>query len=148
MKVILKKDVPGVGKRGEEKQVADGYAGNYLIPRGLAVPASAGAAKSVAEVRQAEVNRERKARQAARQAAKKLRKGPLVFEEKATPSGTLYSGVSARTVADRAGRLTGLRDVRAELERPIKEPGRYRVRLVLDKNTSVEAECIVRPLEQ
>ncbi|MDR7455272.1 MAG: 50S ribosomal protein L9, partial [Armatimonadota bacterium] len=57
MKVILLKDVPGTGAAGEVKEVKDGHARNYLIPRGLAMPASEGAVRSLAGRKQAEQRR-------------------------------------------------------------------------------------------
>ena len=57
MKVILSKDVAGTGKAGEVKDVADGYARNYLIPRKLAIPASGGALRTVEQKKAAEQKR-------------------------------------------------------------------------------------------
>jgi len=53
MKVVLLRDVPHLGRSGEVKEVADGYARNYLIPKGLAVPATEGLIRHAAETRQA-----------------------------------------------------------------------------------------------
>ncbi|MBY6275929.1 50S ribosomal protein L9, partial [Symbiobacterium thermophilum] len=60
MKVILKADVKGTGKKGQTVEVADGYARNYLIPRGLAVAASEGALRSIEAERKAQQEKQQR----------------------------------------------------------------------------------------
>jgi large subunit ribosomal protein L9 len=148
MKVILLKDVRGVGKRGDAKEVADGYAGNFLIPQGLATPASAGLAKGIEASKEADKSRARKERTRARNAARKIRGEALVFEEKVSPAGKLYSAVTKEKIAAAVGGLSDVSGIKVELDRPIKETGEYIVKIILDNEVVVDAVCIVRPNEE
>lgn len=147
MKVILTTDVRGVGKRGDEKEVADGYAGNYLFPRKLAVPASAGAAKGVQEAKDAERSREKRSRSRARNAARILRREPLVFDARVSPAGKLYSAVSKADISAAVERLTGVSGCGVGIGKAIKEPGKHNVKIILDSDTAVDVVCDVRPIE-
>ncbi len=71
MKVVLLKDVPGLGKMDTAVDVADGYARNYLIPRGLAIPASSNELKRVSELREVEKRKEMREEEKAREDARK-----------------------------------------------------------------------------
>lgn len=144
MRIILTANVNGVGRKGDEKDVSDGHARNFLVPRGLAVPATVGAARNIAEARQSERNRDKKARSRVREAARLLRREPLVFTEKVTPAGKLYSAVSAKMIGDRVGELTGVAGAKVELDRPLKEPGEHKVRIILDDKTVADAICVIR----
>ena len=83
MRVILLKDVPGQGKRGDILNVAEGYARNYLLPRGLASEASKGKIKELAERRQASAMREEKMRQEAAELAARLESLTVIVRTKA-----------------------------------------------------------------
>ncbi len=129
MEVLLLKDVKRLGKAGEVRQVADGYARNYLIPRGLAAPASAGA------VREAQANLEARARRAEKEQAEAQRLAgqlsgvTLTFKARAGESGRLYGSVTPADIADEIKKQTGKTVDRRKiaLEEPIRELGIYRV---------------------
>ena len=148
MKVILLTDVKGVGRKGDKKEVADGYAGNFLVPRGLAAPATSGVVRGVEEAKAVERKKSVRARSRARSVARTLRKEPLIFEEKVSPAGTLYSAVTGEKIVAAVRPLAGDIDIKVELDRPIKEPGEHRVRITLNNDTTVDARCTVRSSEE
>jgi large subunit ribosomal protein L9 len=100
MRVILLKDVPGQGKRGDILNVAEGYARNYLFPRGLASEASKGKIKELAERRQASAMREEKMRQEAAELAVRLESLTVVVRTKAGEGGRLFGSVNNKDIAD------------------------------------------------
>ncbi|MEA3249242.1 MAG: 50S ribosomal protein L9 [Patescibacteria group bacterium] len=145
MKVILLANVKGVGKKGDIKEVADGHAGNFLIPRGLAAAATSGAVRNVEEAKVVARKKKGRARAGAKSVARMLRKEPLVFEERISSAGKLYSAVSRKKIATEIDRLAGDIEIKVDLDRPIKEPGEHRVKIILNNNTTVDARCVVRP---
>src|SRR5919201_2139048 len=107
MRVLFKKDVADVGKAGQVKEVADGYARNFLIPRGLAVPASAAALKQVADVQAAAARRVSDEEHAARDLKQRLESAPIILEAKAGSQGRLYGSVTTADVAAAVQRQGG-----------------------------------------
>jgi large subunit ribosomal protein L9 len=148
MKVILTKDVKGTGKAGEVKEVADGYARNFLIPRKLAVPASSGALKGVEQRRVAEEKRAAGEEAAARELAEQIASAPVVLRAKVGDQGRLYGSITSGDVAEQLGqRLNQSIDKRRiELEEPIRQLGTYQVPIRLHRavtatlTVEVEAE--------
>jgi large subunit ribosomal protein L9 len=129
MKVILKKDVKGVGRAHESIDTKDGYALNFLIPKGFAVPATAGAAKE-AELRQKQVKdrRELDTKLLAGNIAA-LAAARIVLKAKANEKGHLYDAVGASEISAAAKREAGidLPEEAVKLEKPIKELGTFTV---------------------
>jgi large subunit ribosomal protein L9 len=123
MLVILLKDVKGIGRKYEEKQVADGYALNMLLPKKLAVAAGSAGARQVAELkRQAEAHR---AQDAAKLHMKleKVSGQTLTVKLAANDLGHLFQKLTREKVAT----LVGLEPERVELDAPIKHIGTYEV---------------------
>ena len=100
MRVILKAEVRGLGRTGEVKDVADGYARNYLLPKGLAIEATGGELKQLAQERQTEKTKKDRAHQDAEELAKRLGEVTLVFKLKAGEHGKTFGSVTAKEVAD------------------------------------------------
>src|SRR4029079_6568236 len=101
MEVVLRKDVDSLGLRGEVVNVARGYARNYLLPRGLAEPATPGLLREL-EKRDAERARpEAKRDDEGRAVAARLEALELRIDVNAGPTGTLFGSVTATNVADR-----------------------------------------------
>ena len=100
MRVILKAEVRGLGRTGEIKDVADGYARNYLLPKGLAIEATGGELKQLAQERQTERTKKDRAHQDAEELAKRLGEVTLVFKLKAGEHGKTFGSVTAKEVAD------------------------------------------------
>lgn len=147
MKVILKKDVPNLGRAGEVKEVANGYARNYLIPQGLAVPATPQA------LRQLEAEKAAAARQAAREAAEaralaeRLSQLELTLPVRVGEQGRLYGAVTAQDIAaaisQAVGRAIDRRQI--ELEEPIRQVGIYEVPVRLTREITAKVRVIVQP---
>ncbi len=129
MRVILLKDVPGQGKRGDILNVAEGYARNYLLPRGLASEASKGKIKELAERRQASAMREEKMRQEAAELAARLESLTVIVRTKAGEGGRLFGSVNNKDIADALAdqyKIT-LDKKKIVVKEPIKQVGSYSV---------------------
>ena len=129
MEILLKKDVKGVGRAGDIKKVADGYARNYLIPQGLAIGSSGGAAKQAKQIREAADRREARERQAALSTAEKLSALVLSFKARAAETDKLFGSITATDIAHAIEMQTGLEISKRqiEMEHPIRELGSHQV---------------------
>ncbi|HNT74327.1 MAG TPA: 50S ribosomal protein L9 [Anaerolineae bacterium] len=145
MKVFFKQDVPGVGKAHEVKNVADGYARNYLIPRGLAVPAASGQVKEAQDYVRTQHAKEDRVREHSLQIAERLKATPLYLKAKSGDKGRLYGSITSADVAEAIGRALGAEfDKRAvALERPIRELGEHVVELKLRGGIRGQVRVIV-----
>ena len=128
MKVILKRDVKGLGREGDLKEVKDGYARNFLLPTGAAVAADKGALATWERGREQREERDRAARAEAEATAEKLRGLKLTIPVKAGERGRLFGAVTGHQIADLIGREGIELDRHAlHLREPIKALGEYRV---------------------
>jgi len=129
MEVLLLKDVPGLGRAGEIKGVADGYARNYLIPKGLAILATEGARRQAEQWRRAAARREERRRKEAQALAQLISQTTLTFRVKAGEKDRLYGSITnadiARAFEEKTERAIDKRKV--ELEEPIRQLGTYQV---------------------
>ncbi len=131
MRVLLLKEVKGLGKAGDVKEVAGGYATNYLFPNKLAQPATEGSVKVAQQVKEAEVRKvERKANEA-KILATKFDGQTVVLKARSGEGDRLYGSITAQDVADALAKSTGLPvDKRlVDMEHPIKALGRHEVKL-------------------
>lgn len=146
MRVVLKKDVPGLGRSGEVKDVADGYAQNYLFPRGLAGEASAGELKRVAQERATAKAKKDRQHQDAEELAARLAGTSLVFKLKVGPQGKAFGSVTDRDIAD-ALKRQGI-DVAREkihLTEPLRSVGTHEVEIRLLSDVHVKVTAVVEP---
>lgn len=129
MKVILRADVSGVGKRGDVCDVADGYARNFLVPKGLAMKAFAGATAQAASMRRARDVRDATARAAAEEIATKLVPTRIAVAVRAGTEGRLFGSVTTADIVEAVSAQTGIElDRRTlRLDDPIKTVGEYTV---------------------
>jgi len=100
MKVIFLKDVKGQGKKGEVKEVSEGYARNFLIPRGLVSPANESNLKQLEQLNKAESRRKEKEKEEALSLAEKLKEVTLNFKVKAGEGGRLFGSITSKQIAD------------------------------------------------
>ena len=123
MKVILKQDVKSIGKKDEIHEVSDGYARNYLLPRGLAAVADAGALNQACTKSEAKAHHEAEAKAAAEDLAAKIKGQIITVKVKGGASGKLHGKVTGKDVADQLTRLTGTEIDKKKVEMPsnIKE---------------------------
>ncbi|MHB0977583.1 MAG: 50S ribosomal protein L9 [Candidatus Aquicultorales bacterium] len=146
MKVILSQQVKGVGKAGDVVNVSDGYAHNYLIPRGLAKPATTGALKDLDTQKAAADRREERGRAEARELADLLSSKVVTLVAKAGEKGHLYGSVTPKDVADAAADQIGVKldKKRVEIPEPIKELGEYTVKVRLYPGTEANLTVSVK----
>lgn len=140
MKVILKSDVKGTGNKGQICEVADGYARNFLFPKGLALAATEGNIQELANKKAFEEKRKDKEKQVALDLAAKLQ--PLIVEvgAKTGEGGRLFGSVTNKEIADTLKKKYSL-DVdkrKLELKEPIKTLGTYSVHAKLHPDVSAE----------
>jgi large subunit ribosomal protein L9 len=128
-KVILRADVDGVGKRGDICEVSNGYARNFLLPRGLAIKASDGAVNQAASMRRSRDLRDAADRSAAEEVARALVARTITISAKAGAEGKLYGSVTSAdvvaAVSDQAGVDLDRRQL--QLADPIKALGSHQV---------------------
>ena len=125
MKVILKQDVKSIGKKDEIHEVSDGYARNFLFPRGLA--AVADAVNTARTKSEAKAHHEAEAKAAAEELAAKIKGQIVSVKVKGGASGKLHGKVTAKEVAEQLYKLTGTEIDKKKVELPsaIKEFGSY-----------------------
>ena len=148
MKVLFKKDVPDVAKAGQVKDVADGYARNFLIPRGLAVVATAGTLKQVADVQAVAARHAAGEEHATRDLKQRLEAQPIVVEAKAGSQGRLYGSVTAADVSAAIQKQIGVSVDRRDIDmgEHIRLVGSYQVTAHLHRLVSATMTVEVRPI--
>jgi large subunit ribosomal protein L9 len=138
-KVLLRDDVEHLGARGEIVRVKAGYARNYLLPRKLAVEATASNVKQIEQERAALLRREAKERATAEGQAQQLQALRLKFERKVGEHGILYGSVTSMDIAEALKALGYEIDRRRiNLREAIKETGEYTVPVRLHREVTVE----------
>ncbi len=145
MKVILKQDVSGLGTRGEIKEVAPGYARNYLFPRGLAEAATPGSVKAIQEQLKAQAARETRLAERAAELAGKISALTLTFQAKAGPTGRLYGSITTADIAEALEHALGIPfDRRKVLSDPLREVGEHRVAVRLSHEVEAQVRVVVQ----
>lgn len=135
MKVIFLQDIARVAKTGEVKDVADGYARNFLLPRRIAVAATAGAMKEMQALIQREASRRAKSEAELKALAEQLSGKEIIIKAKAGAKDKLYGTI---TTADIAAELEKVHNLvvdkrKIELAEPIKQTGEHDVTVKLGK---------------
>lgn len=144
MKVILLKDVPGTGATGALCEVKEGHARNYLFPRGLAIPASEGAVRTLANQRQAAQRRAERERTEATGLVDRLQGLVLEVRGRAGEGGKLFGSVTSQHIADAlARRGFSISRKQIELEDPIRVEGFYKVPIRIAPGVTAHVELNV-----
>jgi large subunit ribosomal protein L9 len=147
MKILLREDVDNLGKKGDLVEVADGYARNYLVPRGLALRATPGHQKQSDAMRRNRGARDRREREAAQELAAQFEGRTITIKARAGGEGKLFGSVTNVDIADAVESQTGAQIDRRKitLDEPLKELGGVdlQVRLHPDviANLRVEVEA-------
>jgi len=147
MKVVLRADVDNLGNKGDIVDVADGYARNFLVPRGLALKASAGSQKQADAMRRNREVRDSREREAAQALAARFEGRTITIKARAGAEGKLFGSVTSVDVAEAVQKQTGAEIDRRKisLDEPLKELGGVdlQVRLHTDvlANLHVEVEA-------
>ena len=139
MRIVLRDDVENVGKKGDLVDVSDGYARNYLVPRGLAIRATKGVVKQAEAMRRNRAARDARDCEAAQAVADQLATRRLQVTARAGEGGKLFGSVTAADVADAVRAQTDIEIDRRNLRlaEPIKELGPSEVPLRLHPDVEV-----------
>lgn len=142
--VLLREDIDNLGARGEIVRVKAGYARNYLLPRKLAVQATASNVKQIEQERAALLKKEAKERGGAESQAEQMRKLSLSFERKVGEHGILYGSVTSMDIAEALKeRGYEIDRRRINLREAIKETGEFTVGVRLHREVNVDIPVIV-----
>lgn len=136
MKVVLVKDVAGLGKAGDIKEVADGYARNFLLRRNLALPAIRSALKTIETQLRKEAKEQERLGEELAKLAEQIEGLSLTFKAKVMEEDRLYGSIRDHHIADELKRLTGIDIERTsvELEQPIRQLGSYELTVRLSRD--------------
>lgn len=138
MKVILQKDVKGLGKAGAVVNAADGYARNYLLPKGLAVVASDGNISNLKQKEASAAKKKEKELLEAKELGSKVTKTEIILPVKVGDGGRLYGSITNKDIADfleKKGLKVDRRKI--ELKETIKALGEYEVSVKLHPEVNV-----------
>ena len=147
MRVILRQDVNGVGNKGDVIDVANGFGRNYLIPRGLAFTASAGAEAQAEGMRRSRNIKDAADRSAAEDVAKALVSSPVTISARVGADEKLFGSVTAADIAEAVAAQTGVEIDRKQLHlaEPIRTVGTHLVPLKLHANVEFPVTVEVVP---
>ena len=146
MKVILTKDVEKLGKSGEMKTVADGYATNFLIRNKLAVPAAGGAYRAWQHDIASREEKRKREREDAEIAANRIGGTTLTMGVKVGEGGKLYGSITSKDIADAlARRGIEIDRHKIELDEPLKSLGTYKVAVKVYQGMTSEVTVVVEP---
>ena len=145
MKIILTQEVRDIGAPGDVVDVADGYARNYLIPRGVALRATKGTLKQVDTIRRTREVREVRNLEQAQQIAGQLAALKIRVQAKAGEGGRLFGQVTPAQIAEAVAKAGGpkIDKKRLHLDEPVKSLGAHRAHLRLHPEVEAEIEIEV-----
>lgn len=143
MNVIFLEDVANIARAGDVKDVADGYARNYLIPKALAVATTMEHLKRIERIKQSGDEKRLKETKVLEELAGVLDGTAISVKAKATPTGKFYGAVSIVQISEALSQAVGREIDRKLIDmiEPIREPGEYKIALAL--GTEVEASIII-----
>jgi len=144
MKVIFLKSVPK-GKRGEIKEVADGYARNFLLPKGMALPATPSAIKAAKAMSDEKTESQARQQEELSRMARELEGKELHFKAKAGAKGRLHGAITTANIAKELSHLSGFEidKKKVELEEPLHHPGSYEVAINLGAGSQAKIKVII-----
>lgn len=146
MKVILKQDVKGTGKKGDILDVSDGFAKNFLLKKGLAEQASAVAVNSLKLQKEAEARRRAEEERAVRELAKRMDKAQVTVSIKCGENGKVFGSVTSREIAARLADLGyDVDKKKIVLKEALKMVGEFPVEVRLMEGVSVKIVVSVVP---
>ena len=148
MKVIFMKDVKGQGKKGQVKEVSEGYAANFLLPRGLVRPATDGNVKTLENQAAAEQRKKDNEKEDAQKLANKLNELTLSMKAKAGEGGRLFGAITSKQIAETLASVQGIviDKRKIELSEPIRHLGVIQV--IVQLHTEVKATLKVQVTEE
>jgi len=145
MKVVLKRDVKGLGNANDVKNVSEGYARNYLIPHGLAEPATDNVVQAAQRRKKQAADKAARVQARSEKIAEQLRDLPLHFHVKAGETGRLYGSITSKDVANAIAEALDVPFDKRQilLDQPIRDTGIHLVDLKLSGGVRAQARVIV-----
>src|SRR5437016_8622995 len=144
MEVILKEDVVKLGSRGDVVKVAEGYGRNFLLPRKLAIEASAGNKKVIEQMRASAVRRSAKEKAQAEELSKQFEGLSVSFQRKSGENDQLFGSVTSRDLADALGKKSFNIDRRkTQLHEPLKTLGDFTIPVKLHKDVTAHLNVVI-----
>ena len=149
MKVILRSNVEGVGNTGDVVEVANGYAQNFLMPKGLAMRATEGAVSQAAAMKRSRDLQDLKQREVAEEAAQRLEAVSISIEARVGQDDQLYGSVTTSDIAEAVQAQTGIELDRRNmsLEEPIRQVGTHQVEMRLHPEVRAQLTIEVASVE-
>ena len=144
MKIVLLDDLPTLGRRGEVREVADGYARNYLLPQKLAVVATESNLKNLTQIRTHQESLAKKAKEDAERTAQTINSLTLTFARQASEEDRLFGSVNAADLIDvLAAQGVRIEKRRVGLSEPIKALGEHTVPIDLHQGVTAQLKVVV-----
>jgi large subunit ribosomal protein L9 len=144
MKVILLKDTKGLGKRGEVKEVSDGYARNFLIPQGIVIQATPDELKKLEKLKAESSAKLEKLINVLKAKSDQLEKLTFTFKLKVGEKGEVFGGVHRKEIEEKLNEA-GFPNTHVELEKPIKTIGETFVLADLGEKITAKIRVAVKP---
>jgi len=145
MKVVFIEDVSTKEKKGDIKEVSDGYARNFLLPRGLALPATPGTVKAAEKIAQERERKRERMHEEYVELAKQIEGKELIFKGKASSKGTLHGSITAADVADRLSDLINVHidKKKISMKSSLHNVGEYDVQVIFSKDATAGIKVII-----
>lgn len=146
MKIILKKDYIHLGREGEIKEVADGYARNFLIPKGIAIPATEGAIKSLKVSEERRKKKLEQRRKSLEELAKRISQIKLSFSKPKNEDGQMFGSVTKAEIL-KALKSANIDINKSQLDMPasIKEFGSFEIKVNLSMDIKATFKLDITP---
>ena len=145
MKVILQQDVRNLGDMGDIVRVKDGYARNYLLPRGMAIIANEKNTRQLEHFQRMATAKAEKERQASLEVAKQLENTPISFEVKIGEDDKVFGSVTSRDITERLNQNGFELDRKnIQLPAPLKTLGSHKVKVALKRGVTAEIEVYLQ----
>jgi len=149
MEVIFTQDVKNVGRKGQKLNVAEGYARNFLLPRGLAIEATSGALQQMVERDEGKARRLQREKEKAMEMAKKLESVSVIIKSKHSEGGKLFGAITTSQIADELSRQhkISIDRKKIELKEHIKTLGVYEIPVRIYPEMIVKLVVKIHPLD-
>ena len=144
MKVILLQDIENLGKKYEVKQVKSGYARNFLVPQGLAKPATKEALLWLQTQKEIEEKKSEESLKKVQEVGSAIDDQEVLIQVKIGPEGQLFESISVQKIAEKLKEMGfEIKKTQIDLPKPIKELGEYQIKIKLEHNLEAEIKVIV-----
>ena len=144
MRVILLRDIENLGKKYDIKEVSDGYARNFLIPQGLAKPATKESLIWLETQKEIEAKKSEEELKKIQDLASSIDDQEIIIPVKIGPEGQLFEGISAQKICEKLKEAGfEIKKSQIELENPIKELGEFPVKIKFEHNLEAEIKVII-----